>query len=100
MKYTAKYKYECVQKYLKGEYIKHPEGQSRTSFMSHVLSWTKQYEDLGYEGLKHKTTNKVWSKEERFDLVAKVLAGNSIMGISRAAYINPGQLYQWVKKVS
>ena len=98
MKYTAKYKYECVQKYLKGEHIKHPEGQSRTSFMSHVRDWVKRYIDLGYDGLSHQAENKVWSKEERFDLVAKVLAGNSIGGISRAAYINPGQLYKWVKK--
>jgi transposase-like protein len=98
MKYTAKYKYECVQKYLKGEHIEHLNGQSRNSFMSHVRDWVKRYNDLGYDGLSHQAENKVWSKEERFDLVAKVLAGNSIKGTARAAYINPGQLYQWVKK--
>jgi transposase-like protein len=36
--------------------------------------------------------------EERFALVAKVLAGRSIMGAAREAHVSSGQLYQWVKR--
>jgi transposase len=40
----------------------------------------------------------VWTPEERFELVAKVLVGNSIKSVSLAAHINPGQLCQWVNR--
>ena len=48
--------------------------------------------------LKHKPSNKEWTKEEKFDLVSKALAGNSIKSISIGAGIDPGLLHKWVKK--
>lgn len=36
--------------------------------------------------------------EQRFELVAKVLVGESIKCVARNTHINAGQLYQWVKK--
>ena len=100
MKYSLEFKLECVKKYLKGEYIPTPEKtkNQRATFMSHVRCWVKNYEDLGIEGLKCPSHNKIWTPEERFDLVAKVLAGNSIKSVAKLAHINNGQLYQWVKR--
>lgn len=98
MKYTVEFKYECIKKYIKGEHIQHPADQNRHSFIRHVRNWTKRYQDLGYEGLKHSSKNKDWTKDERFSLVAKVLAGNSITAIASQAHINSGQLWLWVKK--
>ena len=100
MKYSLEFKMECVQKYMKGEYIPTP-GKShnqRLSFLSHVRAWTKKYNDLGIDGLKHSNTNIEWTQEKRFELVAKVLAGNSIKSVAKSAHINDGQLYQWVKR--
>lgn len=79
-------------------HIQHPTGIVRRGFMKHVRDWVKRYNDFGYEGLKHQSTNKVWNKEQRFELVAKVIAGFSINEVALSSHINPGQLYQWVKK--
>ena len=99
MKYTWKFKLECVGKYKNGEYIKAPPGcKYRKTFMNHVAAWAQAYEDLGIEGLKHSPYSKDWMPEERFGLVAKVLAGNSITSVARSAHVDSGQLSQWVRR--
>ena len=47
--------------------------------------------------LQHKNQNKVWTAEEKYELLAKVLAGASIFGTAIEAGINSGLLYQWVR---
>ena len=98
MKYSWEHKLECVNKYKNGRHIEHPIGKSRNSFMTHVREWVKSYDDLGIDDLKHSSTNKIWTPEKRFELVAKVLAGNSINSVAKKAHIDTGQLYQWVRK--
>lgn len=99
MKYSWEFKLECVNKYKNGQHIDTPSGcKCRRSFLNHLYEWVKNYEDLGVEGLKHTSTNKDWTSEKRFELVAKVLAGNSIAYVAKNAHINSGQLYQWVRK--
>ena len=70
----------------------------RDGFMNHVREWVKNYDDSGIDGLKHSSKNKDWTPEQRFELVAKVLAGNSITFVARNAHINSGQLTQWVRR--
>ena len=99
MKYSWKFKLECVSKYKNGEYIKFSGTQKqRQHFMIYVREWAKAYEDLGIDGLKHSSTNKDWTPEQRFELVAKVLAGNSIRIVSKNAHISYGMLNQWVRR--
>ena len=100
MKYTWKFKLECVDKYKNGEYIPTPgkTKNQRDAFMCQVRVWAKAYEDLGIEGLKHRPMSKSWTPERRFELVVKVLAGNSIGSVAKNAHVNSGQLWQWVKR--
>ena len=99
MKYSWEFKLECVNKYKNGEYITHPgTSKQHDSFMQHVRNWVKRYDDLGVDGLKHCNRNKDWTPEERFELVAKVTAGNSIKSVAKNAHISSGLLYQWVRK--
>lgn len=99
MKYSWEFKLECVNKYKNGEFITFPGSpKQRDHFMNHVRAWAVTYDDLGVEGLKPSSTNKDWTAEKRFELVAKVLAGNSISSVAKKAYINPGELYQWVRR--
>ena len=48
--------------------------------------------------MKPKHTQKVWTPEEKLELVAKVIAGASIISVALNAGINDGMLYQWVNK--
>ena len=100
MKYTWEFKLECVCKYKNGEYIPTPgkTKYQRDTFMNQVKAWAKAYEDLGVDGLRHSPGNKGWTAEERFELVAKVLAGNSIKSVAKNAHLNSGQLYMWVRR--
>lgn len=52
---------------------------------------------LWSEVLRHKSQNKVWTAEEKYELVAKVLAGVSNKEVSFTAGIDDGLLYQWVR---
>ena len=58
----------------------------------------KTFDELVIYGLKHNSFNKQWTVEQRFDLVAKVLSGDSITNVAKNAHIDSGLLYQWVKK--
>lgn len=99
MKYSWEFKLECVNKYKKGECIKTSGSPVfHRGFMNHVRAWVAAYDELGVDGLRHSPTNKNWTPEKRFELVAKVLAGHSIVSVAKNAHINPGQLYQWVRK--
>ena len=100
MKYSWEFKLDCVNKYKNREYISTP-GKSqlqRKKFLEQIIFWSKNYDDLGIDGLKHSPTNKDWTPEQRFELVARVLAGNSIRHVAKEAHINNGQLYQWVRR--
>lgn len=55
-------------------------------------------ESCGPEALQHKNQNKVWTAEEKYELVAKVMAGASCKGTAYAAGIDSGLLYQWVQR--
>jgi len=98
MKYDYKFKLDCVLKYKEGRRDFVPVGISRSAFITHVRSWVKAYDDLGIGGLRHSSTNREWTKEERLALVAKVLAGDSINNVAKEAHVDSGQLYQWVKR--
>ena len=98
MKYDWKFKLDCVRKYKEGKRDFVPSGISRKGFLKHVRSWAKAFDDLGVDGLRHNSSNKRWTAEQRFDLVAKVISGDSITNVAKNAHIGSGQLYQWVRK--
>ncbi len=51
----------------------------------------------GPEVLRHKVFNRVWTPEEKLELVSKVIAGIPRTKVAIEG-INPGMLYQWVHK--
>lgn len=98
MRYDWKFKLTCIKAYKNGQWIPTPEGVKDKCFHDKIVEWSRVYEIHGIDGLKHSQTNKNWTLEERFELVAKVLAGNSILSVSTQAGISNGQLCQWVRK--
>jgi len=99
MKYSWEFKLECVGKYKNGEHIDISGSPGfHRGFMKRVRDWAAAYDDLGVDGLRHSPTNKDWTPEERFELVAKVLSGHPIASVARNAHVNKGQLHQWVRR--
>lgn len=100
MKYSWKFKLECVEKYKKGVRISKPDFSNcdAAHFTRQVLNWVKLFDAHGINGLKHKSSNKDWTQEERFELIAKVLAGHSQNSVAYEAGINSGLLCSWIKK--
>ena len=99
MKYTLAFKLECIERYKQSHSYAYPPGiKSKDSFGSHVRDWVRLYDDLGIDGLKHSGTDRERTAQDRFGLVAKVLAGRPIRSVASEAHVECGTLYQWVKR--
>ena len=98
MKYSYEYKKQCVELYRQGKWAETPNGISEREFHHAIREWFRVEEACRSEALQHKNQNKVWTAEEKYELVAKVLAGASIKNTAIEAGINSGLLYQWVRK--
>ena len=98
MKYSYEYKKKCVDLYRQGEWPETPEGTTDKAFHKMIRIWVRQEEARGIEGLQHKKQNKTWTADEKYEYVAKVLAGNSYREVGNSAGIASGLLYQWVRR--
>ena len=98
MRYSYEFKRKCVELYYRGKYPDTPKGISTDKFHDMIRGWVRIYEACGPDALRHKNQNREWTPDERYDLVAQVLAGKSIKSVAVSAGINNGQLYQWVRK--
>ena len=97
MKYSYEYKKKCVELYRQGKWPETPDGVNEKRFHDTIRIWVRTEDACGPEALRHKNQDKVWTAEEKYKLVAKVLAGASNTEIATAAGINAGLLYQWVR---
>ena len=97
MKYSYEYKKQCVELYRQGKWPETPDGVKEKRFHDTVRIWVRIENACGTEALQHKNQNKVWTAEEKYELVAKVLAGASNIETAIAAGINKGLLYSWVR---
>ncbi len=98
MRYTLEFKKKAIDMYRKGKWIDTPEGVSQKRFRAEIREWVRLEEQNSIDVLKHNTQNKVWSAEDKYELVARVIAGESYTSVAISAGINSGLLYQWVRK--
>ena len=98
MRYSYEFKRKCIELYREGRWPDTPEGIKEANFRIKVRQWVRIEEACGPEALRHKNQNKIWTAEERYTLVAQVIAGQSCQSVAFAAGINDGMLYQWVRK--
>ena len=63
-----------------------------------VRRWCRSVEIHGFKVLKHKKRNRVWTTEERFELVNCVLSGESFTSAAISTGLAPARLYIWVHK--
>ena len=98
MRYSYEFKRRCVEMYYQGLYPDTPDGICCKEFRRTIRKWVRIEESCGPEALKHKAQNKVWSPEDKYELVARVLSGESNKSVALTSGINEGMLYQWVRK--
>ena len=100
MKYSYEYKNRCVDLYREGKWAETPEGVKEKWFRKTVRGWVRTVEACGLEALRHKNKNRIWTAEEKYELVAKVLVGESCTKTAIEAGINKGLLYQYENTAS
>ena len=98
MKCSYECKRMCVELYREGGRPETPEGLKESNFRCRVRKWVRMEDSCGPEVFQHKEQNRIWTAEEKYELVAKVLAGASTKGTSIAAGVSESLLYQWVKR--
>ena len=98
MKYSYEYKLMCVELYRQGKWPETPSGIKDKTFHDTIRIWARREDATGTEGLQPKKQNKAWTAEEKFEYVAKVLAGESYKEIALSAGIECSLLYQWVRR--
>ena len=98
MKYSYEYKRMCVEMYREGKWPETPEGIQERNFYEIIRKWFRMEESCGPDALRHKKQSKVWTVEEKYELVAKVLAGASYKETAFSSGIEGSLLRQWVKR--
>lgn len=98
MRYNYEFKKKCVELYRKGIWPETPVCINQKRFRNTVRSWVRLEEANGPQALRHNNQNKEWTAEERYELIAQVLAGRSCTSVAISAGISSGLLYQWVRR--
>lgn len=98
MKYSYEYKRMCVDLYRRGKWPETPSGAKEKKFRDMIREWVRMEDACGPEVLQRRSQNREWTPDQKYELVAKVLAGASIKGTAICAGINNGLLYQWVRR--
>lgn len=99
MRYSYEYKRKCVELYRQGQWPETPIGiKEPKNFHDMVRRWVRMEDANGPEVLQHKNFNKIWTPEQKFEMVSQVLAGHSIQNVAFSTGINGGLLYLWVQK--
>ena len=97
MKYDFVFKMKCAELYKNGQWPDTPEGIGQKNFRKRIATWVKLADLHGMDVLRHPTTCKERSPEERYSLVARVLAGESQKSVAISAGIDSGLLSKWVQ---
>ena len=96
MRYSYEYKKKCVEMYRQGKWPETPKGIKMENFRLEIRKWVRREEAGGPEALQHKKQNRAWTTEEKYEQVAKVLAGEACTKTAIEAGISRGLLYRWV----
>ena len=69
-----------------------PKGIKEENFKKMVRQWVRMEDANGPEVLKHKSCNKVWTPEEKLNLITQVITGNSYKSVAIENGISAGML--------
>ena len=99
MRYSYEYKRECVELYRQGKWPETPNGiKDAENFHNMIRRWARVEKANGPEALRHQNFNRIWTPEEKLELVSQVIAGRSIQEVAFSIGISSGMLSNWVRK--
>ena len=90
MKYDFNFKSKCVELYKNGQWHETPEGIGQKNFRKRIVVWSKIVDLHGFDTLRHPSTCKMRTAEERYALVARVLAGEAQKSVEISEEITSG----------
>jgi transposase len=73
VKYDFVFKLNCVELYKNGQWPETPAGIGQKNFRIRIDTWSRITDIYGIDALKHPSTCKERTAEERYSLVARVL---------------------------
>jgi transposase len=97
LKYDFVFKLNCVKLYKNGQWPETPAGIGQKNFRKRIVTWSRITDICEIDALKHPSTCKERTAEERYSLVARVLAGESQKSVAIIAGIDSGPLSNWVQ---
>ncbi len=78
MRYSFEFKLKSVDLYKQGKWAPCTDGIKNIQYFHRMVrDWARAVDANGSEVLKHNNFNRTWTPEERYELVAKVIAGES-----------------------
>ena len=95
MRYTYEFKLKCVDLYRQGRYPETPKGLSDRDFHKQIRRWVRTAEKNGDGSLRPRTHDRIWTADEKYELVAQVLAGKSCSEVGILNEISSGLLPIW-----
>ena len=98
MCYSYEFKQNAVELYRQGKWIEPPTDITLKNFHDMIVRWHHLEEANSPDCLKHHGKNKKWAPEEKYELVARVIAGDTITSVAYTVGINSGLLAQWIRK--
>lgn len=97
MKYDFEFKLNTVEMYRSGKWINTPIGINQKNFRKRIVQWSRITDIYGMDALRHPTTCKERTAEYRYQLVARVLAGESQKRVAISEGFDSGLLSKWVQ---
>lgn len=97
MKLNLKDKHKIIELYEKGYTISQLCNQFNVRH-STIKIIERQYREHGISCLKDKGKNNQYTVEFKYEIVNRILNGESIYGIAAELCINEGHIFSWVKK--
>ena len=99
MRYSYEFKRKAVELYRQGKWIEPPADITNLkNFHDMIVRWHHLEEVNSPDYLKHHSQNRKWTPEEKYELVAQVIAGATISSVAYSVGINTGLLAQWIRK--
>ena len=97
MKLNLKDKFKIIELYENGYSISHLAIMFKISTFV-IRQVERQYREHGIDSFKEKGKNKKYTTDFKYEIVNRVLNGESIYGITGELCVNRGMISAWVKK--